>query len=75
MLDGAKSPNSIRSFHNENLRPELLDFKREMEILGLIKQVESTDGQLSGLGFNCTINDELIVRLSGTFKRMLKIKF
>lgn len=75
MLDGAKSPNSIRSFHNENLRAELLEFKREMEILGLIKQVESTDGQLSGLGFNCTINDELIVRLSGTFKRMLKIKF
>lgn len=75
MLDGAKSPNSIRSFHNENLRAELLDFKREMEILGLIKQVESTEGQLSGLGFNCTINDELIVRLSGTFKRVLKIKF
>jgi hypothetical protein len=75
MLQGAKSPNSIRSFHNENLRPELLDFKREMEILGLTRQIESTDGQLSGLGFNATIPEQLIVKLTGSFKRVVKIQF
>lgn len=77
MLEGAKSPNSIRSFHNENLRAELLEFKREMEILGLTRQIESTDGQLSGLGFNAhsTNREELVVKVTGSFKRTLKILF
>lgn len=75
MLDGCKSPTSIRSFHNENLIPELLEHRKVMEVLGNTNHIEPADTQLSGLGFNATVRDELIVKLTGTHKRMLKIKF
>lgn len=95
MLDGAKSPTSIRSFHNENLIPELAQHRKVLEVLGTTNMIEPTvlsDGkkkkksagkdvaeidapELSGLGFNATVKDEVLVRLTGNFKRMLKIKF
>lgn len=75
MLEGCKTPSAIRSFHAENLIPELAQFRDVLEVLGGTVMIEPTDKQLSGLGFNATVNDELIVKLQGNFKRMLKIKF
>lgn len=75
MLDKCKSPVSIRSFHNENLIPELAAHRKVMEVLGTTNLIEPADKQLSGLGFNATVRDELIVKLSGTHKRTVKIKF
>lgn len=34
MLEGCKSPVSLRSFHNENLNAELLGHRKVMEVLG-----------------------------------------
>jgi hypothetical protein len=75
MLDNCKAKGSIRSFHNENLLPDLLKHRKVMEVLGSTNMIESTEKQLSGVGFNSTVKDELIVRLQGTHKRTLKIKF
>lgn len=75
MLDNCKSPTSIRSFHIENLLPELAAHRKVLEVLGSTNTINSTDKQLSGLGFNATVKDELIVRLSGTHRRVVKIKF
>jgi hypothetical protein len=75
MLDGCKSPVSIRSFHNENLLPELAAHRKVLEVLGATNMIEPTKKQLSGLGFNATVRDELIVKLQGTHKRIIKIKF
>lgn len=75
MLEGCKSPVGIRSFHNENLTAELLEHKRVLEVLGTTNMIESTNKQLSGLGFNATVHDELIVKLQGSFKRVVRIKF
>lgn len=75
MLEGCKSPISIRSFHNENLNSDLLQHRKVMEVLGTTCQIESTDNQLSGLGFNATVRDEVILKLQGTHKRMIKVKF
>lgn len=75
MLDNCKTSSEIRSFHNENLLPELVQHKRVLEVLGTKNMIKPTDKQLSGLGFNSTVKDELIVKLQGTHKRMLKIKF
>lgn len=75
MLEGCKSPVELRSFHIEDLIPELYDVRRVLEPLADTIMVPSTDGQLSGLGFNATVHDELIVRLGGSFKRVVKIKF
>lgn len=75
MLDKCKSPCSIRSFHNENLIPDLLEHRKVMEVLGGTNYIDSTDKQLSGIGFNATVRDELVVKLAGSFKRIVKIKF
>lgn len=75
MLEGCKSPVSLRAFHNENLISELLEHRKVMEVLGNTLLVESTDNQLSGLGFNATVRDEILLRLKGTHNRVIKIKF
>jgi hypothetical protein len=75
MLDKCKCDTSIRSFHNENLTSDLLQHRKVMEVLGITNMIEPSEKQLSGLGFNATVKDELIVRLAGTHKRVLKIKF
>jgi len=75
MLDGCKSPTAIRSFHNENLLPELAAHRKVLEVLGATNMIEPAKKQLSGLGFNATVKDELIVKLQGTHKRVVKIKF
>lgn len=75
MLDGAKAPESIRGFHNEFLVPELLEHRKVMEVLGATLKVESTDRQLSGLGFNATVRDEVVLRLQGSHKRVIKVQF
>lgn len=75
MLDGCKAPGPIRAFHNENLSMDLIPHRKVMEVLGSVRTVPSIEGQLSGLGFNATVKDELVVKLQGTHKRMLKIKF
>jgi hypothetical protein len=75
MLDGCKTSTSIRGFHNENLSPELLKHRKVMEVLGATNMIQPNGEHLAGIGFNSTVKDELIVKCSGSFKRMLKIKF
>jgi hypothetical protein len=75
MLDNCKCPVSIRSFHAENLIPELAQHRKVLEVLGNTTMIEPVEKQLSGLGFNATVKDELIVKLQGSFKRTIKIKF
>ena len=78
MLDNCKTPTSIRGFHNENLIPELNTHSKVMEVLAnstMIEPSNTTKDELSGLGFNSTVHDELTVKLTGTHNRLLKIKF
>lgn len=75
MLNDCKCPTSIRSFHAENLIPELAQHRKVLEVLGNSTMIAPADKQLSGLGFNATVHNELIVRLQGSFKRVIKIKF
>lgn len=75
MLDGCKAPGPVRTFHSENLIPELHDIRGVLDVLGDTVTVPSTEKQLAGLGFNATVHDELIVKLSGSHKRTVKIKF
>lgn len=76
MLDSCKIDTPIRSFHNENLNTELLEHRKVLDILGAFNMVsEPADKQLSGIGFNATVKDEVILKLSGNFKRVIKVKF
>lgn len=75
MLDKAKCDTSIRSFHSENLDPELAKHRKVLEVLGAVNMLEPVDKQLAGIGFNATVKDELILRLKGNFQRVVKVKF
>lgn len=75
MLESCKSDIALRSFHTEFLNGDLLEHRKVMEVLGETTKLEPTDKQLCGLGFNATVKDELIVKLSGSHKRTIKIIF
>ena len=76
MLSGAKAPEDIRSLHNEFLIKDLYDHRKVMEVLGNQLKVKSDPGQLSGLGFNATVRDEVVVRVSkDNNKNVYKVKF
>ena len=75
MLADCKVDAPVRGFHNENLLPDLLKHKKVLEVLGATNMIEPSDKQLSGIGFNATVRDELVVKCAGTHQRMLKIKF
>ncbi len=77
MLEKAEVPVDIRGFHNDNLRSELLQHRKVLDVLGNITKI-SKDGntkQLSGLGFNSTVKNELILKLKGNFQRTIKVTF
>lgn len=75
MLDGCASDTPLRAFHNEYLNSDLLQHRKVMEVLADTTRIAPATEQLSGLGFNATVNDELIVKLKGSFQRTIKIKF
>lgn len=75
MLNGAKAEDSLRSFHSENLKPELAEHRKVLEVLGTTTMIEPKGKQLSGLGFNSTVRSEVILKLGGSHKRVIKVKF
>ena len=79
MLKGAKAPEKIRSIYNEFLIPELYNYRKVLEVLGNQLKVDSTPNQLSGLGFNATVRDEVVLRLTGDFEnnkqKLIKVTF
>lgn len=75
MLEGCVNPETSRGFYNEFLRNELNEHRKVFEVLGAqLKTIES-DQQLSGLGFSTTKPDTVVCRVSGSFNRIIKIKF
>jgi len=74
MLDGCQSDQSMRSFHNENLIGDLLEHRKVLEVLADTTRL-SPAKMLAGLGFSAGVEGEVILKLSGSHKRTLKIKF
>lgn len=75
LLDGVINNEPTRAFFNEFLKPELHDHRKVFEVMGGKLTIPPSTNQLSGLGFSETVSNQLIVQVTSTFKRQLKIKF
>jgi len=74
MLQGCANPNSVRGFHNEHLISDLLQHRKVLDVLANTCMIESTPNQIAGVGFNATVRDEVILKLQGSHKRIVKLK-
>ena len=75
MLDNCVNPNKARGFYNEFLRNELTPERKVFEMLASKMKCEETNDQLSGLGFSSTQRNSVLCKVSGSFNRVIKIKF
>lgn len=75
MLDGCKNPESARGLYNEFLRNDLTEHRKVFEVLGSKMRVPESDDQLSGIGFSSTKSTSLILKVGGSFNRLLKVVF
>jgi len=65
ILESCKSPEGVRGFFNEFLRPELYDNRKVFELLGSKMMTQYSDDQLSGLGFSTSIKECVEVVVDG----------
>ena len=73
MLENCINPEKIKGFHVDNLKSELAAHRKVLEVVGNTTMIEPSDAtQLSGLGFNSTIPDNVIVKVNSN--KVLKIK-
>lgn len=75
MLKDCVNPEQPNPFFNEFLNSDFKDYKRVMEALGSCAKVEDTENQLSGVGFNHTQRNSVLVKVKGATERVLKVKF
>lgn len=75
MLNKCVNPESTRGLYNEFLTATLNEHRKVFEVLGSSLKTKPSEEQLSGLGFSSTQRNELIVRVKGTFNRLLAIHF
>lgn len=75
MLDGCANEEGARGFYNEFLSSELEPHRKTMEMVGAKMRTEGSERQLSGLGFSSTQRNALLVKVQGTFTRVLKVVF
>ena len=74
-MENCKNSNSVRGFHNEHLISDLLPHRKVLDVLGDSALITPCERHLAGVGFNSTVREEVIVRLSGSHKRIVKLKF
>ncbi len=75
MLDGCINDDTARGFFNEFLDEVLTPHRKVLEMVGARMKTDSSDQQLSGLGFSSTRRDHVLCRVSGSFTRVVKVLF
>jgi len=75
MLKGCTNDGTPRGFFNEFLSDELHEHRKVFEVMGNKMRVEPSDVQLSGLGFSSTKRGHVVVRVTGSFTRVVKVLF
>jgi len=75
MINDCKNKEEPNGFFNEFLNEELREHRKVFEALGSKMKVPYSDNQLSGLGFSSTKRNSLVCKVSGSFDRVVKVKF
>lgn len=75
MLDGCLNDGTARGFFNEFLAESLTPHRKVLEMVGAKMKTETSDAQLSGLGFSSTQRNHLLCRVAGSFTRVVKVLF
>ena len=76
MLDKCMNENKISTFHPENLNSELSTHRKVIQLLGGVSKIDCTNNQLSGIGFNSTMKENVIVKVNLNNKtNIYNIKF
>lgn len=75
ILNGCKNPDNVRGFFNEQLNAEMMEHRKSLEMLGNVTKVPYAEDQMSGLGFNFTTRNDLVVKVEGSSVQHYKIKF
>src|SRR4029077_2447795 len=74
ILDGCRQEGQARGFYNEMLRQSLAPHRKVFELVGATMVVADDPAQLSGLGFSTTQHTEVVVRVTSTFTRTLRVR-
>lgn len=74
MLADCVNDGQARGFFNEFLRSDLDKHRKVIEMVGAKMKTGESKDQLSGLGFSDTKRAEILVRVKGTFIRMLRVQ-
>jgi hypothetical protein len=61
-IQNCKADEELRSFHNENLKPEFRAYRGTTELLGAHATVKPSPDQLAGLMFNATVQESVVVK-------------
>lgn len=77
MLENAINDEEPNGFFNEFLVPQLLPHKRVCEALGAKMKVESTENQLSGVGFSSTSQNSVTLKVTSNSNttQLIKVNF
>lgn len=75
MLENCKPDGPIKTYHADALVDDLYKERRVLEPLAATMMLDPIDDQLSGIGFNSTVADDVILKLKGSVNRTIKVKF
>ena len=75
ILDECAKQGDARGFYNEFLDERLTEHRKTFEMVGAKMRATEDPNQLSGLGFSTTQRNHVIVKVTGSFTRMLKVTF
>lgn len=75
ILKDCKTDERLHGFYNEFLTEEVREHRKVFEALAGKMMVEPTENQLSGLGFSSTKRNSVIMKVTGSFTRTMKVNF